>query len=286
MFRRLVLLIAVIAFFLTNYSCHETETQRMAVNWLDSVQQAETDSIALAPLLEELSNFLSARCVDSGTTSYLIVDDTEDQPVILAQYHPNQLLIPASVQKILITGAALEIFRDDEKVKKDVVRCNQQSINWLANKFLKNIGQEVYDYRSYTTGSRAVLEFWESRGVDMSGAQIIDGSGRRYDNFLTARQLVDILYYETTAPTFGTFYSSLPLAGVSGTLRKTLKGTIAEGKIRAKTGTLAAVKTLTGYASTVSGRKLIFAIIVNNYTCRESDLKRRMNRVLIKMIEL
>ncbi len=284
MFRRLFLLSSVIALFLTNYSCHETETQRVAVNWWDSVKQAETDSIALMPLLQELADFLSARCIDSSTTSYLIIDDSEDKPVILAEFHPNQLLIPASVLKILVTGAALEILGDN--VKKDVTRCNLQSHNALANRFLGKIGKAVYDYHSYATGEKAVLEFWESKGIDMTGVHLADGAGRRYDNFLTARQLVDILLYETTAPTFGTFYSSLPLAGVSGTMRNTLKGTIAQGKIRAKTGTLAAIKTLTGYASTVSGRKIVFAILVNNYTCRNSLLKKKMDRVLIKMIEL
>jgi len=76
MFRRLILLIAVVALFLTNYSCHETDTQRVAVNWWDSVQQAKTDSIALTPLLKELTAFLSARCIESTTTSYLIIDDS------------------------------------------------------------------------------------------------------------------------------------------------------------------------------------------------------------------
>ena len=284
MFRRFILLVAVIALFLTNYSCHETETQLVAVNWWDSVQQTKADSIVLTPLLQELADFLSARCIDSSTTSYLIIDDTEDQPVILAEFHPNLLLIPASVQKLLVTGAALEILGD--KVKRDVTITNLQSHNGLANKLLKNIGKTVYDYRSYTTGGRAVIEFWESKGVDMTGAHLADGSGRRYDNFLTARQLVDILYYQTTAPTFGAFYSSLPLAGISGTMRTTLNGTIAEGKIRAKTGTLAAIKTLTGYTFTMSGRKLIFAIIVNNFTCRDFVLKKKIERVLIRMTEL
>ncbi|MFH1297279.1 MAG: D-alanyl-D-alanine carboxypeptidase/D-alanyl-D-alanine-endopeptidase [Bacteroidota bacterium] len=284
MFRRLILLVTVITVFLTNYSCHETETQRIAVNRKDSVPQAKAESIVLTPLLLELADFLSARGIDSNTTSYLIIDDTEDQPVILAEFHPNQLLIPASAQKLLVTGAALEILGD--KAKQDVTVTNLQSNNGLANKLLKNIGSTVYEYRSYTTGSRAVIEFWESKGVDMTGAHLADGSGRRYDNFLTARQLVDILYYQTTAPTFGAFYSSLPLAGISGTLRGTLNGTIAEGKIRAKTGTLAAIKTLAGYVSTISGRKLIFVIIVNNFTCRESVLKKKMEQVLIRMTEL
>lgn len=284
MIRRFLILLPVALIFLAFSSCHEAETKKVAVNWWDSLRQVEQDSVVLGPLLRELSAFISTRGIDSATTSFLIVDDTDQDPVILASFHPNQLLIPASVQKILVTGAALEILGD--KANKEVTITNLQSNNRLANKLLKKIGQEIYGNSSYTDGIRAVLQFWEGKGVDMTGARMADGSGRRYDNYLTARQLVDILYYQTTAPTFGAFYSSLPLAGISGTMRHTLNGTIAQGKIRAKTGTLANIKSLTGYASTVSGRKLIFAIIVNNYTCRNSSLKRKMEKVLVEMVSL
>jgi len=284
MVRRLIFLTGVLVLFLANYSCHKTTTHEAAVNWWDSIQQAKEDSIALTPLLAELQKLISARCVDSSTTSYLIIDDTKDQPVILAEFHANQLLIPASVQKILVTGAALEILGDE--VNREVTITNMQSHNGRANRLFKKIGKAVFDHRSYSSGSRAVIDFWESKGVDMAGVQMADGSGRRYDNFVTARQLVDILYYETTAPTFGVFYYSLPLSGISGTLRKTLRGTVAEGRIRAKTGTLAAIKTLAGYTSTVTGRKLIFAFLINNFTCREYLLKRKLDAILIKMAEL
>ncbi len=284
MFRRLIFVTAVLALFLANYSCHETKIQDAAVNWWDSIKQAEKDSIALTPLLAELEKFISARCVDSSTTSFLIIDDTEDQPVILAEFHPSQLLIPASVQKILVTGAALEILGD--QVRREVMITNQQSNNRIANKLFQNIGKEIYGRRSYATGCDAVINFWKSKGIDMAGVHMADGCGRRYDNFVSARQLVDILFYETTAPTFGAFYSSLPLSGVSGTLRKSLRGTVAEGKIRAKTGTLAAIKTLAGYASTVNGRKLVFAFLINNFVCREYLLKRKLDAILIKMTEL
>ena len=236
------------------------------------------------PLLAELEKFISSRSINSATTSYLIIDDTEEHPVILAEFNPGKLLIPASVQKILVTGAALEILGD--KVRRDVIITNQQSNNRMANRLFQNIGKEVYGKRSYATGAEAVINFWKSKGINMTGVNMTDGCGRRYDNFVSARQLVDILFYETTAPTFGTFYSSLPLSGVSGTLKRSLRGTVAEGKIRAKTGTLAAIKTLAGYASTVTGRKLVFAFLINNFVCREYLLKRKLDAILVKMAEL
>ncbi|MBN1197834.1 MAG: D-alanyl-D-alanine carboxypeptidase, partial [Bacteroidales bacterium] len=185
MFRRFLFLLSVTAFLLMIFSCHETETSHVAVNWWDSLHQAEKDSVVLTPLLNALTAFISTRGIDSSSTSFLIVDDTEENPVILAEFHQNQLLIPASVQKLLVTGAALEILGD--KAKKDVTTTNLQSNNHLANKLLQTIGKETYGTYSYSDGIRAVFRFWEQRGIDMSGARMADGSGRRYDNFLTAR---------------------------------------------------------------------------------------------------
>jgi len=283
MIRRFFLLIVFTALFLTHHSCHE-RTHEESAHWWDSIQKAKDDSIAWIPLKNELQALLQQRCIDSTTTGYIFIDDSDDVPVVIAQHNPTKMLIPASVQKLLVTGAALEIL--GEKARKEINTTNLQSHNGLANKLLKDIGKAVTGSRSYTSGARAVIDFWEARGVDLTGVPLYDGSGRRYDNRMNARQLIDILYYETSSPVFGTFYASLPLSGISGTLKKTLKGTIGEGRVRAKTGTLASVKSLAGYASTISGRKIIFVLLINHYTCRNTQLKKMMEKVLIEMVKL
>jgi D-alanyl-D-alanine carboxypeptidase/D-alanyl-D-alanine-endopeptidase (penicillin-binding protein 4) len=260
-----------------------------------SRQQAEEQAAAeeqqnplyfldMEPLLSELGRFRSQKCIDSVTLAYLVIDVTGPQPHRLVEYQADRLLIPASVQKLLVTGAALEIL--GQSVIKEVTVTNLHSNNWMANKLLRRIGEAVNKDRSFVSGCEAVKKFWQGKGIDMTGSNLVDGSGRRYDNTLTARQIAGVLQYQRTAATFGSFYSSLPLAGISGTMRKTLDGTVGQGKIRAKTGTLAAVKSLAGYATTHSGRKLIFVIIVNNYTCRTSFLQRRLEDILIRMVEL
>jgi D-alanyl-D-alanine carboxypeptidase/D-alanyl-D-alanine-endopeptidase (penicillin-binding protein 4) len=62
---------------------------------------------------------------------------------------------------------------------------------------------------------------------------------------------------------FGSFYRSLPLAGVSGTLKKRMRGTAAAGRCRAKTGTLVAVSALAGYCRARTGHRIAFAILMN-----------------------
>src|SRR6476646_1458315 len=61
------------------------------------------------------------------------------------------------------------------------------------------------------------------------------------------------------------FRTALPIAGVDGTLRNRLKGTLAENNLRAKTGSLSSAASLSGYVTTAAGEKLAFSIMVNNY---------------------
>ena len=61
------------------------------------------------------------------------------------------------------------------------------------------------------------------------------------------------------------FVSSLPIAGVDGTIRNRMKGTPAQGNLHAKTGTLDKARSLSGYVTTADGRMLLFSALCNNY---------------------
>ncbi len=63
----------------------------------------------------------------------------------------------------------------------------------------------------------------------------------------------------------GPFEESLPIAGRDGTLAARMKGTAAEGNARAKSGTLANVRSLAGYVTSADGEPLVFAIVANNF---------------------
>jgi serine-type D-Ala-D-Ala carboxypeptidase/endopeptidase (penicillin-binding protein 4) len=164
-----------------------------------------------------------------------------------------------------------------------VTLTNIHSNNLFAEDLSKHVGLSIYKSGHSESGCRAVLNFWKSKGIDTEGMFLYDGCGvSRYDG-VTSRQLADILYYMTQSPSFTTFYNSLPLAGVSGTLAKYMKGTRAEGNLRAKTGSISRVKSYAGYVRTVSGKRFIFAILVNNFTCSGPDMVRKLEKIMVDM---
>ncbi|MBC7367072.1 MAG: D-alanyl-D-alanine carboxypeptidase/D-alanyl-D-alanine-endopeptidase [Undibacterium sp.] len=92
-----------------------------------------------------------------------------------------------------------------------------------------------------------------------------EGSGLSRNNLTTAAATVALLQFMATHRDAAVFADSLPVAGVDGTLRRRMKGTPAEGKIHAKTGTLRWATALSGYVNSTSGERLAFSLMLNRY---------------------
>jgi serine-type D-Ala-D-Ala carboxypeptidase/endopeptidase (penicillin-binding protein 4) len=272
-----------ILFFLGLFSCENNPNTKLAADKTDIASQVQKKKKASDPLFAELENFKKDQSLQDATIGYMIMDCTNGKHEIVAECNPNQFFIPASTQKLLTTGAALEIFGD--QISRQIFMTNQNSLNWLANKLLKKVGEEKYQKRDFANGCRAVTEFWNDKGLDTTGIKLCDGSGLSKDNSLTPRLLTDVLLYMMTSPYSYIFYNSLPLSGISGTLKHYTNGTPAEGMIRAKTGTVAGVKSFAGYVNTLSGKKLVFVIILNNLSCRAKILKKKIESVFVRMAE-
>jgi D-alanyl-D-alanine carboxypeptidase/D-alanyl-D-alanine-endopeptidase (penicillin-binding protein 4) len=82
------------------------------------------------------------------------------------------------------------------------------------------------------------------------------------------------------------FQSTLPVAGASGTLANRMRGTPAEGRVRAKTGTMSHVRSLAGYLTTVAGEDIAFAMIANDFQAPGGDIDAVMDRALTRIVEL
>ncbi|HCA89385.1 MAG: D-alanyl-D-alanine carboxypeptidase/D-alanyl-D-alanine-endopeptidase [Legionellaceae bacterium] len=102
-------------------------------------------------------------------------------------------------------------------------------------------------------------------GIDLNSAIFSDGSGlSRYD-LLTPDQTVQLLtFLYQRFPIAYEYIAALPVSGRDGTLQKRLKKPTQLGLIRAKTGTMKGITSLSGYLFTANAHIVAFAIYMNN----------------------
>jgi D-alanyl-D-alanine carboxypeptidase/D-alanyl-D-alanine-endopeptidase (penicillin-binding protein 4) len=148
-----------------------------------------------------------------------------------------------------------------------VIHLNKVSDNLSAENTLKVIAAEKRGPPGTSqSGISIVNEYLSSIGIDTSSYLMADGSGVSHYNLVNAETIVDLLsaVYKQREH-FDLFYRSLPVAGMDGTLERRMKGTSAEGRVRAKTGTESGVSSLSGYVPMRSADMIVFSILMNDF---------------------
>ena len=136
------------------------------------------------------------------------------------------------------------------------------------------------------SSSQQIKNYWINKGLSCNGFYMSDGSGLSRNNAVSASFLVDILcYMKINSARFSEFFESLPVAGKTGTLKYLGKGTILEGKLMAKSGSIQRVRSYAGYYKPNENRLYAFAVIVNNYNCSGAELKKLLEKLLITEFE-
>ncbi|WP_405014495.1 D-alanyl-D-alanine carboxypeptidase/D-alanyl-D-alanine-endopeptidase [Kitasatospora sp. NBC_01539] len=144
------------------------------------------------------------------------------------------------------------------------------SNNGIAEHLVKEIGKVRGSAGSWAAGTEQVRAFLQRGGLEAGEARQVDGSGLSRHNLLSARRLTALLAFARRQSWFTPWYDALPVAGdarrmVGGTLTNRLRGTAAEGRVHAKTGSMTGVDALTGYVDTPDGHPLAFAVLVDNF---------------------
>ena len=99
-------------------------------------------------------------------------------------------------------------------------------------------------------------------GISSAEYKIADGSGLSLYNYVTPELLTRCLRQAYRSDEiFQHLYASLPIMGRDGTLSTRNRGTTSQGNVRAKTGSVEGVSSLTGYALAANGHLLCFSII-------------------------
>lgn len=177
---------------------------------------------------------------------------------------------------------------ESPKIEQIVYYTNIKSNNHYAESLLKTIGAFKTGKQGTTeNGIRAVENYWEERGVDLSGLHMVDGSGLSRANTITTKIQATILskiYRDSLL--YPSFNSCLPIAGKNGSMTSLCKGTFAENNMRAKTGYINRARGYCGYVKTKEGKELAFSVLFNNYDCSPKEMKLKIEKFLVTLVDL
>lgn len=168
---------------------------------------------------------------------------------------------------------------------KIVAQINKRSNNHFAEQVFLTVAKEKKGEGSWDKGAEAMKEFVSSIGIDPQKMSVYDGSGLSRMDLVSPMQMTTLLRYMYQRKNlFAALYPSLSVMGVDGTLSTRLRDTRAQGNVRAKTGFLTGVRTISGYLSTADGEMLAFSILANNYTTPVSLVNNLQDLVLLRLV--
>ncbi len=161
---------------------------------------------------------------------------------------------------------------------------NKHSDNERAQRLLTSLTTSFGD--SADREHSFLNDLWQQQDLYVGGMQVVEGSGLSAANRLSPAFVADLLVQMTSRPqALPVLLDSLAVAGVDGTLRHRLRGTLAQGRLYAKTGTLHQVSCLSGYVVVGEEVQMAFSVMMNNYTCSLSKARRIQDEVALRLVQ-
>ena len=244
-------------------------------NWLVAAGTEDKGYVFAAPYS---TNGWLAGSIPVNKDDFILKAAITDPPFLLAELLDQKL----DSSEIVIAGnpttTRLELSTINENISpitetispplKDIIEVlNHESVNLYAEHLIKELGKAIKNRGSTTAGIEVINQFLTDAGINTDGMFIEDGSGLSPLNAINTRELTKLLFYlKKSGRYFNEFYSSMPDAGNEGTLKNYFKDPVFNLKMKAKSGSMTRVRSFAGYFKTLSGKEMVFSIIVNNYT--------------------
>jgi D-alanyl-D-alanine carboxypeptidase/D-alanyl-D-alanine-endopeptidase (penicillin-binding protein 4) len=141
-----------------------------------------------------------------------------------------------------------------------------KSDNLIADSLLKKLGEVYYQAPSdFARSGQALKTILYSIGIDLSNANIADGSGLSRYNLLTPEHVLSVLTTLYQQPEYHFLLELLPESGVSGTLRykRYFNKSPLKNHVFAKTGSMLGIANLAGRVNVSNGHDYLFVLFEN-----------------------
>lgn len=209
-----------------------------------------------------LSQYLTARLREAGVA-------VQRDATYMADYNP-------------LTPARTELYiHYSEPLSEILKETNQNSNNLYAETIFRYLGTRYTLPGSIHNSQDLLRDYWRRRGVNIQNAIIKDGCGLAPQDAVSAKTFVQVLTIMSGSENKNEWMASLPTSGKTGTLKSLCPGTELEGRIHAKSGTIAGTKNFAGYIDMPNGDTWVFAILINSAPGKARNIQTIIQQYLL-----
>lgn len=187
----------------------------------------------------------------------------------IADYHP--LMPPRNELYIHYSEPLSELLKET----------NINSNNLYAEALFRYLGTRYTLPGSIHNSQDFLRDYWRRRGVTILNAIIKDGCGLAPQDAVSAKTFVQLLTIMSRSENKDAWMASLPVSGQTGTLKTLCPGTELEGRIHAKSGTIAGTKNFAGYIDMPNGDTWVFAILINSAPGKAKNIQTVIQQYLL-----
>lgn len=209
-----------------------------------------------------LARHLTAKLKEAGVA-------VQRDATYLADYNP-------------LAPARTEIYTHySEPLSELLKETNINSNNLYAEALFRYLGTRYTLPGSIHNSQDIVRDYWRRRGVTIQNAIIKDGCGLAPQDAVSAKTFVQVLTIMSRSTNKSAWIASLPISGQTGTLKTLCKDTPLEGRIHAKSGTIAGTKNFAGYIDMPNGDTWVFAILINSAPGKAKNIQTVIQQYLL-----
>ena len=168
-----------------------------------------------------------------------------------------------------------------EPLSEIIKETNVNSNNLYAEALFRYLGTRYTLPGTIHNSQDLLRDYWRRRGVNIQNAIIKDGCGLAPQDAVSAKTFVQLLTIMSRSENKDAWLASLPVSGQSGTLKSLCPQTELEGRIHAKSGTIAGTKNFAGYIDMPNGDTWVFAILINSAPGKAKNVQTVIQQYLL-----